>query len=738
MRSGHSIAPEAGACEAATHKTLDRQVKPGHEEATMRPSLLNPLFASASGLKGIGPKFDNALVRLLRPNAGHGATARLIDLLFHLPTGTVDRRRRCRIAELPGEGIVTIEVTVGRHRPQPRRAPRAPYRIDCFDQTGTLSLVYFNAHADQLRRLLPEGETRFVSGRVEWYGGSPQIVHPDHVVTPAAFERMPLVEPLYPLSAGVPGRVLARAVASALDQMPALPEWQDPAWLAARGWPSLREALLAIHRPAQPDSAGSQSPARLRLAYDELLANQLALALVRAHMRRKGGRAIVGDGRLARRILAALPYRLTRAQAIAIDEIRAGLAAPQRMIRLLQGDVGSGKTVVALLAMAACAEAGCQAAMMAPTDILARQHFEGLKPLALASGITLDLLTGRDKGQGREDILERLASGRTTIAIGTHAMFQESVGFHDLGLAVIDEQHRFGVHQRLALQAKAGQGANLLVMTATPIPRTLALTLYGDMDVSRLTEKPAGRQPVDTRTMPLERLGEVVDRLAAAIAQGGRAYWVCPLVEESELVDEAAAVERHAALVARFGDRVGLVHGRMKGDDKDAVMRRFQSGDIAILVSTTVIEVGVDVPDATIMIVENAERFGLAQLHQLRGRVGRGPGRSACVLIYKGPLGDTAKARLSIMRETEDGFRIAEEDLRLRGSGEVLGTRQAGMPAFRLADLAEHGELLSAARDDVELVLARDPKLASRRGEALRHLLYLFERDEAIRLLSAG
>ena len=404
--------------------------------------------------------------------------------------------------------------------------------------------------------------------------------------------------------------------------MPALPEWQDPAWLAARGWPSLREALLAIHRPAQPGSAGSQSPARLRLAYDELLANQLALALVRAHMRRKGGRAIVGDGRLARRILAALPYRLTRAQAIAIDEIRAGLAAPQRMIRLLQGDVGSGKTVVALLAMAACAEAGCQAAMMAPTDILARQHFEGLKPLALASGITLDLLTGRDKGQGREDILERLASGRTTIAIGTHAMFQESVGFHDLGLAVIDEQHRFGVHQRLALQAKAGQGANLLVMTATPIPRTLALTaLWRHGRVASHREAggpPAGRYPHHAARAP----GRGGGPPGGGDRPGRSRLLGVPLVEESRLVDEAAAVERHAALVARFGDRVGLVHGRMKGDDKDAVMRRFQSGDIAILVSTTVIEVGVDVPDATIMIVENAERFGLAQLHQLRGRVG--------------------------------------------------------------------------------------------------------------------
>ena len=640
----------------------------------MRPSLLNPFFAATRGLKGIGPKFENALARLLRPDTGpDGGAARVVDLAFHLPSGIVDRRLRYTVAELPSEGVVTIAVTVGRHRPAPRRAPRAPYRVECFDDTGRISLVYFNALGDTVPRLLPEGEQRFVSGRIEWYGGEPQIVHPDHIVAPEAIDRLPLVEPLYPLNAGVPGRVLSKAIAAALGRLPELPEWQDREWLRKQEWPSLIEALRKVHHPSEPDEVGDASPARRRLAYDELLSNQLALALMRRHMRRKGGRAIIGNGDIQGRVLSALPYRLTESQSLALKDILRDLAASQRMLRLLQGDVGSGKTIVALLAMAASVEAGCQAALMVPTDILARQHFNTMAPLAAAAGIGIDLLTGREKGSARDDVLKRLSSGQTAIAVGTHAMFQEDVAFHTLGLAVIDEQHRFGVHQRLALQAKAGQGANLLVMTATPIPRTLALTLYGDMDVSRLWEKPAGRQPIDTRVLPLERLDEVVERLEKAIEQGDRAYWVCPLVAESEAVDQAAAEERYAYLAAIFGDRVGLIHGRMKGREKDAVMRRFQAGDVSILVSTTVVEVGVDIPEATIMIIENAERFGLAQLHQLRGRVGRGTRRSFCVLIYKGPVGEIAKARLTIMRDTDDGLRIAEEDLKLRGSGEVLG-----------------------------------------------------------------
>ncbi len=705
----------------------------------MRPPLLNPLFAGASGLKGIGAKLDKLMAGFLRPAQGTpGDTTRIIDLLFHLPSGLVDRRFRPKISELPREGVVTVEAWVAKHRPPPPMNKRVPYRVDVYDGTGMLTLVFFHAYADSLKRMLPEGETRFISGKIDWFNTEPQMAHPDHIVSAEDFARMPLIEPVYPLTEGLSGKVLGKAIAQALDKLPHLPEWQDLAFLQRHCWPSFELALREVHQPQTPASVGPESPARRRLAYDELLANQLALTLVRANMKRAAGRKLPGTGDLREKIIKALPYNLTAAQAEATREILRDMAADERMLRLLQGDVGSGKTVVGLLALATAIESGAQGALMVPTEILARQHFANLSKLCEAAGIRVELLTGREKGRTREEILARIESGEAGIVVGTHALFQEGVSFKDLGLVVIDEQHRFGVHQRLALQAKAGGATDLLVMTATPIPRTLALTVYGDMDVSKLTEKPAGRQPIDTRVIPMSRLNDVVEGLGRSMAQGHRAYWVCPLVEESEIVDLAAAEERFLALAMRFKGEVGLVHGKMKGPEKDRVMAHFKSGAIKLLVSTTVIEVGVDVPEATAMVIENAERFGLAQLHQLRGRVGRGSAKSSCLLLYQEPLGETAKSRLSIMRETEDGFRIAEEDLRLRGAGEMLGTRQSGLPVFRMADLSSDGDLLAAARDDAQLVLSRDPKLASERGAALRILLYLFEREEATRLLSAG
>jgi len=708
----------------------------------MRPEILNRYFASASALKGIGAKVEKTLAGLVRPQAGeasHSAMpARLVDLLFHLPVGVIDRRHRPKINNLPQSGIVTIEARIGQHKAPPRHKRRIPYRVEVFDETGSMPLVYFHSHGPYLEKTLPEGETRFISGKIEWYGGTPQIVHPDHVMTAEQFDDMPLLEPVYPLTAGISGRILGKAVRQTLSEVPQLPEWQDRHWLKTRNFPSFESALTSVHCPEDSKVLEPDNPARERLAYDELLANQLALSLVRRHMKKASGRALKGIGDKRKLVLDALAFSLTDSQKAAVGEILADMASPNRMLRLLQGDVGSGKTIVGLLAMVTAAEAGTQSAIMVPTDILARQHISTIEPLARAAGLRAAILTGRDKGQQRQDILADLENGEIDILIGTHALFQEGVKFADLGLVIIDEQHRFGVHQRLALQSKSRRASDLLVMTATPIPRTLALTAYGDMDVTRLTGKPAGRQPIETRVMPLEKLDQIVDGLERATQQGKRAYWVCPLVEESDFIDKTAAEARFASLQHRFGSRVGLVHGRMKGADKDAAMERFKAGELSILVSTTVIEVGVDVPDATIMIIENAERFGLAQLHQLRGRVGRGVDASSCLLLYDGVLGETAAARLKTMRETEDGFVIAEQDLKLRGSGEVLGTRQSGSATFRLADLGQHGELLLTARDDARLILETDPDLTGPRADALRALLYLFERDDAIKLLSAG
>jgi ATP-dependent DNA helicase RecG len=698
----------------------------------MRPPLLNPLFAAITTLPGVGSKLLKLYDRLLAREE-----ARVIDLLFHLPSGAIDRRARPKLRDAPLDTVVTVAVTVDRHRPAPPHRPRAPYQVYASDETGDLTLTFFNARRDYLQKLLPVGERRYLSGKIELYDGMLQMVHPDRVVAEADLPKLPLVEPVYPLTEGLTLNAVGRAATAALTRVPDLQEWQDEGWVARERFPSFAKALHVLHRPGEPNDLRPEGLAWSRLAYDEFLAGQLALALVRAHIRRPAGRATVGSGQVRKKLIATLPYSLTPSQSRAVADITADLAKPERMLRLLQGDVGSGKTVVALLAAAAVIEGGRQATLMAPTEILARQHFNTIAPLAAAGGINIAILTGRERGRERSAILEQLALGGIHMLVGTHALFQEEVEFRDLGLAVVDEQHRFGVHQRLALTRK-GEAVDVLVMTATPIPRTLVLTYFGDMDISELREKPAGRRPVDTRTIPLNRINEVVEGVGRALAAGRRAYWVCPLVEESENVDLVAAQERFKSLHERFGAMVDLVHGRMKAADKDHAMARFAAGETRLLVATTVIEVGVDVPEATIMVIEHAERFGLAQLHQLRGRIGRGPEHSTCLLLYRAPLGETAKARLAIMRDTEDGFRIAEEDLKLRGEGDVLGTRQSGMPGFRLARIEAHGKFVGPARDDAALVLARDPALTSPRGEALRHLLYIFERDEAIRLLRAG
>ena len=698
----------------------------------MRPTLLDPLFAPADSLPGVGAKYAKLFDRLLGKSGG----ARVVDVLFHLPHAALDRRARPKIRDAELDQIATLEVRVAEHRPPPNNR-KGPFKVLVEDGTGDVELVFFLANVEWIKKRLPIGATRWVSGKLEQWDGHLQMVHPDKVMDAEELAKLPPVEPVYALTESLYPRVIQKAALAGLKRLPVLPEWIDEANLKRLGGLGFAEALGRLHAPNAPSDIDPQSLAWQRLAYDELLANQLALILVRARMKGLPGRAMLSEGKLGGKILAQLPYALTGAQQRALGEIRADLASPQRMILLLQGDVGSGKTIDALVAMAHVVEAGRQAAMMAPTEILARQHFERMKPLAEAAGLRLALITGRDTPLMRRASLAALVAGEVDIAVGTHALFQESVAFRDLGLAVVDEQHRFGVHQRLALADK-GEAADLLVMTATPIPRTLVLTYFGDMDVSALDEKPPGRTPIDTRVLPVERLDEMVAAIGRAIAGGARAYWVCPLVEENEDLDVAAAEERAESLRAFFGTSVGLVHGRMKGVDKDAAMERFQRGDTKVLVATTVIEVGVDVPEATIMVIEHAERFGLAQLHQLRGRVGRGSGRSTCLLMYKSPLGEASRARLNILRETEDGFRIAEEDLRLRGEGEVLGARQAGMPGFQLARLELHGALLRLARDAAEAAIEASPRLEGEGHRALRTLLYLFERDSAVRLLEAG
>jgi ATP-dependent DNA helicase RecG len=698
----------------------------------MRPLVLSPLFASLTSLPGVGPKLERLYARLLEHEA-----PRVVDLLFHLPSGAIDRRARPKLRDVVAGQVATVAVTVGKHRPGPPHRSRAPYRVYASDDTGDITLTFFNARKDFLEKLLPEGEMRYVSGTAEFYDGMLQMVHPDRVVDEKGFANLPLVEPVYPLTEGLALGNVRRAMEGALARLPQLPEWQDEAWQSREQFPAFADALRHLHRPAEPHDIAPGGLAWTRLAYDELLAGQLALALLRAHMRRQSGRGSSGEGRLRARVLKALPYTLTHSQQKAVDDIVADLARPQRMLRLLQGDVGSGKTVVALIAAAGVIEAGRQAAFMAPTEILARQHLQTIAPLAEVAGIRVAILTGRERGPARTEILDRLALGDIDLLLGTHALFQEEVAFRDLALAIVDEQHRFGVHQRLAL-AQKGDAVDMLVLTATPIPRTLVLTYFGDMDISELREKPPGRQPIDTRAIPMSRIEEVEDAVGRAIKDGQRAYWVCPLVEESEKIDLAAVQARFEELREKFGKTVDLVHGRLKGAEKDAAMERFASGKTQLLVATTVIEVGVDVPEATIIVIEHAERFGLAQLHQLRGRVGRGSGHSTCLLLYKAPLGETAKARLAILRETEDGFRIAEEDLRLRGEGDLLGTRQSGDPGFHIARIETHGKYLGAARDDAALVLSRDATLETPRGQALRYLLYLFGKDEAIKLIRAG
>src|ERR1700726_2959065 len=678
----------------------------------MRPPLLNPLFAPVTSLSGVGPKQD----RLFRYLLGRDETPRLVDLLLHLPASVVDRRARPKIRDAMPGTVVTL------------------------DETGDVVLTYFRAQPGYVEKLLPVGAKRYVSGTAQMYDGTLQITHPDRVVDEAGFAKLSGIDPVYPLTEGLALGSLRRAIAQALQKLPSFPEWISPEGIRRCHFPPIKEALNRVHIPIELTDILPDGPFWSRLAFDELLAGQLALALVRAQLRRPAGDRHAGDGSLRNRIIDALPYALTSSQRQATAAIADDLRQPIRMLRLLQGDVGSGKTVVALLAAAAVAEVGKQAGLMAPTEILARQHIKTITPLAERAGLRVAILTGREKGKERRELLARLADGEIDFLGGTHALIQDDVIFKALALAVVDEQHRFGVRERRALTAK-GDAVDVLVLSATPIPRTLVLTYFGDMDVSELRQKPAGRQPIDTRAVPNSRLNEVMDGVGRALHAGKLVYWICPLVEESEaegFEHLTNATERFESLQKRFGDRVGLVHGQMKGTEKDRVMGQFAADEIGLLVATTVVEVGVDVPAATIMVIENAERFGLAQLHQLRGRIGRGAEASTCLLLYREPLNEMSTARLKGIRETTDGFKIAEEDLRLRGEGDVLGVRQSGLPGYRIPRSDVHGQLITQARDEALRIMKDNTKLKGERGEALRCLLYLYERDDAVPLIGAG
>jgi ATP-dependent DNA helicase RecG len=693
-----------------------------------RPEILFPLFAELNTLTGVGDKSAKAFagLKITKPR----------DLIFTLPYSVIDRRVVQSVQGLTAPQTLSVRVRVVKH--VPARGRGKPYRIIVEDAQSTIELIFFHARGDYLERILPLGEERLISGKLEVFDHRAQMVHPEYILWPEAQDALPQFEPVYPLTAGVSGKLMGKAVRAAVDKLPDLHEWIEPSVLRDNGWPDFTTAVRQCHAPKGAAEVAAHSPARKRLAYDEFLAHQLTKAIARAQARVKTGRITAGTGDLQRKVLEQLPYAPTGAQRQAISEIGADLASSRRMNRLLQGDVGAGKTLVGFMALLQAVESGGQGVLMAPTEILARQHLEGLRPLADRAGVRVDMLTGRDKSAARRQKLDDLANGAIDILVGTHAVFQDAVAFKDLRLSIIDEQHRFGVQQRLALGAK-GTKVDVLVMSATPIPRSLELAQYGDMDVSALYEKPPGRKPITTAAVPLSRLADVIAKLNAAMASGRQAYWVCPLVEESETMDLTAAEERFKILRAAFGDDlVGLVHGQLAPAEKDAAMADFVAGKTKVLVATTVIEVGVDVPNATIIVIERAENFGLAQMHQLRGRVGRGEAASTCLLMYQAPLSKSAERRLAIMRDTEDGFLIAEEDLKMRGAGDVIGTAQSGLPRFKVADLEHQSALMATAHQDARMLLQSDPSLTGSRGKAARTLLWLMEQDQSVHLISVG
>ena len=686
----------------------------------MRPAELAPLFAPVSDLPGVGEKVADHLTALCGP--------RVLDLIWHQPLRFVDRRLRENLDGVESGQTVTLKLQIGAHQSPSRKG--LPYRIPCLHPSGGVTLTFFNARATWLASQFPQGTERLVSGKIERYQGAWQMVHPDLSLAPDTSVDLPDFEPIYPNRAGLGQRTLRKAIEAALTRVPESAEWIDGPLRDQNAWVDFKRCLTDIHK------VPGSSPARL--AYDEALAGQVALAVLRASRTTAHGPDLSGTGDLRAALLAALPFTPTNDQTQAIAAISAQIRGPNQAMTLIQGDVGSGKTLVALTLMLQAVEAGFQALIMAPTEILARQHAQTLSDLCQDLPVDIACLTGKDKGAARRELEHKIDSGTAQIIVGTHALFQEGVSFHKVGLVVIDEQHRFGVEQRLALSQK-GRSPHLILMSATPIPRTLVMAAYGDLEIIEIREKPAGRKPIQTIAKPTQAIAEVYGSLERLMQTGQQAYWICPLVDESEaLPDLMDVTTRHKDLQKHFGDQVGLIHGQMPPAEKDAAMADFKAGKTRVLIATTVIEVGVDVPNATFMIIEQAERFGLAQMHQIRGRVGRGDQQGICLMLYSAPLSATAKQRLQAMRASNDGFDLSEQDLKLRGGGEILGTRQSGLPETRFIDYGDHGDLMATARKDAQLLLQQDPDLSSARGQAVRTLLYLFGRDQVAPLLKIG
>lgn len=690
------------------------------------------LFTPLSSLSGFNAKTKSLLIELVGD--------KVIDLLYHLPIKAITRKYfssiydLIKIASIPEDNhYVTI---VGKILGPPHRTRwKGPIRIPFGDNTGTIDLIFFSSSLAYLQKKCVPGESMVISGKYTIYKGKINITHPEGMDRPENLSRWCGVEPVYPLKTGVSNWIVQKAIREILKKLSDLPEWIDPIFIESNEWPSWRKAMNIIHY-IEPFSETLYEKAYTRLTYDEILAQQLSLQLLRKYHKKRGGRSCNPSLFLQKAAENLLPFSLTDSQKGAIQEISKDMAGENRMIRLLQGDVGSGKTVVAFFSLLQAIEAGAQGALLVPTEILSYQHYTSILPYAQKLGVSIALFTGGLKKKERECLLQKIKEGDISLIIGTHALLEEDVVFKDLGLIVIDEQHRFGVMQRLSLLEK-GRQADMLVMTATPIPRTLQLTFYGDMDVSFLLEKPKNRKPITTRVLPLSRIDEVIEALKRLLSMGQKIYWVCPLVEESEILDLTAAEERFSSLKKIFQDRVSLIHGRLKNEEKQERMRAFKEGSVDILVATTVIEVGMDVREATLMVIEHAERFGLAQLHQLRGRVGRSDLSSSCLLLYGEPLTPAARGRLQALKETEDGFHLAEEDLKIRGGGNLLGTTQSGKDIFRIANFYKHASFFINAQKEAKFILEKDSNLMSSRMQSLRLLLSLFYgKDTSTYLLS--